>query len=295
MKICAALRDRQRTPGFIVTPGNGAKNQILGVNEDEGYVELLSERSRSGKPRRIYRSQMSPSDRGASATAHGAMVRTLWKLIEDEKIDDDESMAGEAQVAYSSSSAVPRERAGTTAEHWQGPLRIGSLLGPVADEQRPPERGGLLLVSRHAWEGEPGLECRSYLMWVLDRGASLRGATGRLLTELAGLQAGTEKQFPGGPELRAVCRRSATAPADLYLSWLAGPACVSCAAEMWLRRLWPLWSTEVPLCPEHGVVVTWESLRGIAGQGTAEELEWLNDHTAGDPGLIHALWDEGLL
>src|SRR5580658_3515400 len=139
-RICARLRELKQTPGHIDTSHNHARNDILEVNEKEGYVELLAERSRSGRPRRIYRWQMSPSDRGGSARANGAMVRRLWELLNDpiDEIRDDynphqdleNSLAREARPAYGP-SLQPQ------GPGWTGPVQFGALLAQSLQEDAP--------------------------------------------------------------------------------------------------------------------------------------------------------------
>ncbi len=265
--LCRRLRALQQDPGYIRTPVQGVRNEIIRVNEAEGYLDLRSARSPTGKRRRIPLGLLLQAD---STTTHGVIVRYLRALADE---------------------AEPPSAA------WRGPCRLQRLFERCLDDdlERPAAAAAAYLVSAHSWTGDaPTPACHP-----LHLGAAT-GAPGRLRTGVGDLVADLlgffdERTAPpsGGQALHAWCRRTGTEPGRLFLSWLVDPTgCGRCRERTWYERLRPLLNGRIPpACPDHGPTREqgWEALWGRAGTSEAEEADAITRPIVPDPALERAL------
>ena len=214
----SAWLERMRAKGDpIVTAGTGVKNHILEVNQPQGWVELMSEQSRSRRARKITVGLLRLRDR---ATAHGTIVRRVWELFEE---------------------AVP-----TGSGHesgWVGPFQVRDLLErcTLPSQAWPPEDRGVYLVSRGRWKVTPTQKCDPlYVGGITGRSARFCTRVGDLIADLLGFYGASTGHSSGGQSLHRWCTDNGVNPLDLFLGWYHLPD-MSCREEenRWFDLLAP--------------------------------------------------------
>ncbi len=228
--LCERLSGMQAR-GEAVETATGVRNEIIAVDPHGGYVDLMSERSRSGAPRRITVGMLRDPD---NATAHGVIVRVL------------------AAMAAVASDSPPS----SGAPGWHGGYRISDLLAGCLDDAQdwPPERLGVYLVSRRAWRGAPTTACEPlYVGSTTGRSARFRTRMGDLLIDMFGFYGDTTGHSSGGQSLWAWCYAQKVGPGDLFIGWYTAEAmCTRCEENRWFKGLSPLLNKKPPpACSGH--------------------------------------------
>lgn len=132
---------------------------------------------------------------------------------------------------------------------WRGPFQIREYLDNAVSrdatwqERWPQASGGVYLVSREGWSGEPTIACRPLYIGG-NTGASQRFCTrvGDLVADMFGFFDGNTGHHSGGQKLWHWCNENQVRPADLFLGWASGDDSDWCArcAEVALFDMFPI-------------------------------------------------------
>jgi hypothetical protein len=224
--LCEEL-ERRKQVGQVVATRSGVKNKIVAVDPQGGVIELLSERSRSGKARQITVGML----KNRKATAHGVIVRALRDL------------------ADSLPQEIPREG-------WHGPFKVLDLLQAAIEAHHdwPPERLGVYLVTRHHWKGTPSAKAEPlYVGSTTGRSARFATRVGDLIIDMFGFFGTATGHSSGGQSLWKWSAQNGTQPGELYLAWFtACDMCPRCEEVRWWKKLNPSLNRKAPpKCTQH--------------------------------------------
>jgi hypothetical protein len=215
--LCEKLEEMRNNEEAVETD-TGVKNGIEVVDPYGGFIQLRSERSRSGGPRTITVGMLRYPE---NATAHGVIVRVLRRLAD----------------------ALPPTAAPARKAGWYGAYRISTLLDACIedDHEWPPEHLGVYLVSRKPWKGTPTAKCEPlYVGSTTGRAARFCTRVGDLIADMFGFYGSMTGHSSGGQHLWEWCHQHRVKPGDLYIGWYTlDGMCPRCDENRWFAELKP--------------------------------------------------------
>ncbi len=151
---------------------------------------------------------------------------------------------------------------------WTGPFPIAELLHRCIEKQqpRPPDSGGVYLVSRHRWSEKPTPDaCPLHLGGNTDESECFCARLGDLIADMHGFWGASAGHHPGGQSLYRWCRQHWVRPGELWLGWATRePWCGLCAEVELARALLDRWdrrrevgllNAKPPKCADHGAML----------------------------------------
>jgi hypothetical protein len=138
---------------------------------------------------------------------------------------------------------------------WKGPFHLRQYLDRsiAPDQVWPPEEGGVYLISRAAWQGQPD-DAAGVLYVGGNTGVSARFRTriGDLIADLLGFWGDETGHHSGGIRMWQYCYDNKINSLDLYLAWQDDLECPRCAEFTLYNELHPPLNRRHPnRCTKH--------------------------------------------
>jgi len=133
---------------------------------------------------------------------------------------------------------------------------IKKLLDQSTDDgySKPPEAGGVYVVSRKNWDDFPDSKCIPlYVGSNTGKSPRFRTRVGDLLADTFGFFGKSTGHSSGGRSLHYWCIENQVNPMNLYLGWAENCECQRCSEIKWYQELNPsLNKVKPPWCKIHG-------------------------------------------
>jgi len=147
---------------------------------------------------------------------------------------------------------------------WKGPFRLGDLLDKCLEEDyKPPESGGVYLVSKSTWHSQPTKGCHPiYVGGNTGRSVRFRTRIGDLIADIFGFFSDETGHHSGGITIYKYLKskkvqsrnsgRSWIHPKQLWIGWLEDCGCVRCEENRVYDELKPELNQKRPnKCKKH--------------------------------------------